>query len=243
MQQWRARLTACLLPQQLRRRPAQPVLQRRLGRVLRVLLHVDSQVSYPLAQLHDLFPQLSMARSPVAAAADLSRRYHASAARRHMMEARSPIWSARPRLPGDRSHPGCHRAAARARRACAPARRVLGCHAAAVAARGRVGTSSSAARTGPREWPRGPPGSIGPRGRGRAGAEGGSAPAPWGGRAAQGQPPAAAAALTRLRDGDVVEVDVVGAAGCVVAKLELGDRVGAEVLAGQAQVGERRAVE
>jgi hypothetical protein len=78
--------------------------------------------------------------------------------------------ASRTRRPGA---PGCHRAAARARRACAPARRVLGRHAAAVATRGQVGTRPSAARTGPRDRPCGPPGQIRPRGRGRAGAEGG----------------------------------------------------------------------
>ena len=84
-----------------------------------------------------------------------------------------------------------------------------------------------------------PPGSIRPA-RPPGGAEG-AGRAPRGGSA-----PAAterAAPLSRLRDGDVVEVDVVGAAGRGVAQLEAGDRVGAHVLAGQAQVGHRGAVQ
>src|SRR2546430_10448809 len=46
-----------------------------------------------------------------------------------------------------------------------------------------------------------------------------------------------------LRHGDVVEVDVVGAAARVVTHLEASDGIGAEVLAGQAQAGNRCAVQ
>src|SRR4051794_40892077 len=52
-----------------------------------------------------------------------------------------------------------------------------------------------------------------------------------------------AVSLTRLGNGDVVEIDVVGSASCVVTQLEGGDRIGTEILTCQAEACDRCAVQ
>jgi hypothetical protein len=64
---------------------------------------------------------------------------------------------------------------------------------------------------------------------------GGSTPRRYRAGAAWGQPRMATALLTRLHDGDVVEIDVVSPGARVVAQLEGGYRIGAEILTCQAE--------